>query len=216
MIAGMMSLNPTADKISRWAATQPHILRVFLYGSRVRGRTKTGWAVHEDSDLDVAVQIRFVPNPGRPATWSSNRGQWLAELQQLAPFPVHLEKYDPRVASQAARAVEECSWLIYEKKGCPSWRPRSPAALVNCRRSPFPICPDFSPAERHLALTDRHLAKGKKRIVRQAELVAGLRPGVTRGLAERVLATMEQTLVIMHDHRRLILTEIAQEQANSR
>jgi hypothetical protein len=64
--------------------------------------------------------------------------------------------------------------------------------------------------QEELALADRHIAEGEARILRQRTLVAELEvDGHDTSLAEALLGTMEQSLVVLHAHRRLILAEIA-------
>jgi hypothetical protein len=68
--------------------------------------------------------------------------------------------------------------------------------------------------EGNLAQADRHIAATELRIARQAELIAGLpAAGGNRALAEELLAAVEQSLVLMHEHRRLILAAIARERS---
>jgi len=62
----------------------------------------------------------------------------------------------------------------------------------------------------HLAQAERHVAEGEKHIVRQEELVLDLeRHRLDAKQARSVLTTMRDTQALYHQHRDLILRELA-------
>ena len=94
--------------IAHWAYSKQAIRRLWFYGSRVRGTQ------HPDSDLDVAIEIDHISTEAETQLhWMDEKAQWLAELQALSPFKVHLEMYGtPNVNAY----LEDCSRLVYERE----------------------------------------------------------------------------------------------------
>jgi predicted nucleotidyltransferase len=73
-----------------WAAAQQEIMRVHVFGSRVRGVSKRGNPVRSDSDLDIAIELSpDVPNPA--VHWIENSDYWRATLAMILPYPVDLD-----------------------------------------------------------------------------------------------------------------------------
>ncbi|MEX6506575.1 hypothetical protein [Jiella sp. M17.18] len=70
---------------------------------------------------------------------------------------------------------------------------------------------------RRLALADRDISEGEGRIARQAELIARLRQEEQdTASAERYLHTLQETLAVWHEHRRLICEAIRRLEAKDR
>ena len=70
--------------------------------------------------------------------------------------------------------------------------------------------------EEHLAQADRHIAEAEARTETQQGLLARLRTaGGDVAEAEELLATMEQSLSVMREHRRLVLAGVMQERTGS-
>ncbi|MER2265271.1 hypothetical protein [Methylobacterium oxalidis] len=70
--------------------------------------------------------------------------------------------------------------------------------------------PTLEQEREDLALADRHIAEGERRISDQIALVAILvEGGHDTTQAERLLRTFEDTLDVWHSHRRSILDTIA-------
>jgi hypothetical protein len=64
--------------------------------------------------------------------------------------------------------------------------------------------------ERHLELADRHIAEGRARIERQADLIKRLRAkGESTARAEEFIRLLESTLAGWQKQRELILAELA-------
>ena len=99
-----------------WAAHNPRIARLWIFGSRAVGTHR------EDSGLDVAVDIE----PVRPtdenafAAYFHDVPQWSSELQSFFPYDVHLYRYDPTEkvgklfpTSTVATEVERYAMQVY-------------------------------------------------------------------------------------------------------
>ena len=100
--------------VAGWAATEPLIRRVYLFGSRARG------AERPDSDIDLALLTD--PDPDARAatsdpftlangTWADWRERWEAGLQAVLPLPLHLHqvtRWDWRVLRPALRQSRVC------------------------------------------------------------------------------------------------------------
>ena len=70
--------------------------------------------------------------------------------------------------------------------------------------------PDLEQERAHLALADRHIAAGQKRVADQACLVEHLtEQGYDTTKARDLLRLLEETLVNWREHRQLILATIA-------
>lgn len=101
--------------IAQWAAAKPLILKVWLFGSRVRGDHKP------DSDLDIAIkldpnEIKGIDHKESAELWAFD-SKWLQELQEISPYKVQLEQYiDEKRTPNIEKGIVESSRLIYEKK----------------------------------------------------------------------------------------------------
>ncbi|KQS86921.1 nucleotidyltransferase domain-containing protein [Rhizobium sp. Leaf383] len=93
--------------IRAWAAQNPLITSVQLFGSRVRGTARA------DSDLDVAIGAGF----GEDAlqTWIIHKGTWEAELRALTGLVVNVDLYHPTLAAHVRGYVEECGFEVYRQ-----------------------------------------------------------------------------------------------------
>ncbi len=96
-----------------WAASEPLIQRVFIYGSRVRGRSMTGGPIRPDSDLDIAVEPD-APADERLGTYIVEAAGWESTLAKLLPWCPHLDFYGAE-AAVVCKAVAEAGGLIYTK-----------------------------------------------------------------------------------------------------
>ena len=74
--------------VAEWAATQPLVLRAWLFGSRVRGEERP------DSDIDVAIEVQALPTDSDAYTTFACESDLLrASLQALLPIKVDLQWY---------------------------------------------------------------------------------------------------------------------------
>ncbi|MEO1307516.1 MAG: nucleotidyltransferase domain-containing protein [Pseudomonadota bacterium] len=74
-------------RIREWAARQPVIRRVWLYGSRARGDNRP------DSDIVLAIEVNGETEGSRLATWMAGRHTWRLDIE--LSHEAHLEFYDP-------------------------------------------------------------------------------------------------------------------------
>lgn len=120
--------------VTAWAATEPLVRRVYLFGSRARGHHRP------DSDIDLAVLngidpaalatcIRSAPpsdmptgeQPARSAhdwTFEANRDRWHSALPAVFTVPVQLER--PQSADRIVRPnLKRSRVLLYRAAGSP-------------------------------------------------------------------------------------------------
>ena len=70
--------------------------------------------------------------------------------------------------------------------------------------------PDLQQEREHLAEADRHIAEGRRRVADQVALIARLaQDGHDTTQARRLLLTLEASLEGRHEHRQIILCNIA-------
>lgn len=85
------------DVIASWAAQQPEITRVALYGSRITGQShSTGQPCRPESDLDVAIEVTSTVNSfgvescDALENWIFCQKRWREQLQEQLPIAVDL------------------------------------------------------------------------------------------------------------------------------
>ena len=93
-----------------WAAARPGIVRLWLYGSRVKVTHRP------DSDLDVAFEIDRLADEAAVLTFQATKAQWVTELTALTGLCVHLE---PSLLPQVRAGIAECGRLVYERGSSP-------------------------------------------------------------------------------------------------
>lgn len=118
-----MKMQVAAEIVARWAQSEPLILRIYFFGSRVKGRYLP------ESDLDVAIVLdpRCLPEEDTDGviTWFANMGRWHKCLQERLPVPLDLEWHHPRRTAASIRGVAEASLLVYEKPSRTSPEPEA-------------------------------------------------------------------------------------------
>lgn len=110
-----MDLSDAARRVARWARREPLVLRVYFFGSRVKGMYRP------ESDLDVAIEIdpEQVPTDTDAeliSCWFAHKGQWQKALQSRLAMPVDLDWHHPRRCDAVRRGLAEAGRLVYEKK----------------------------------------------------------------------------------------------------
>ena len=87
-----------------WAEKKRDIMRVYFFGSRVRGTHKP------DSDLDVAIV-------GRDSAIMFDREEWMAELSHLLGLDVRIEQY-PHGEPEIHDSITNEGVIVFSRYGC--------------------------------------------------------------------------------------------------
>ena len=100
-----------ADSIARWAADNPKVRRVWVFGSRATGTYRT------DSDIDIAVELEPVADSEETLTrWIVHADLWESQLQSRVALKVDLEWFDADGSTPAIEAgLNDAKVLIYER-----------------------------------------------------------------------------------------------------
>jgi predicted nucleotidyltransferase len=100
-----------ADSIARWAAENPEVRRVWVFGSRAKDTHRP------DSDIDVAVELEPVADSEETLTrWIAHAEVWKAQLQNLIAPQVDLEWFDPDGGTPNIEAgLNDSKVLVYER-----------------------------------------------------------------------------------------------------
>jgi predicted nucleotidyltransferase len=94
------------QKISNWASTVDFRVRIYFYGSRLKGKSTI------ESDLDLALE--FLEGwVNRTLTWMDFHDQWESELSKRTNLKVHLELHDAE-NFHVRSYVREKSMIIFE------------------------------------------------------------------------------------------------------
>ncbi|WP_242684171.1 nucleotidyltransferase family protein [Paraburkholderia hospita] len=95
-----------------WAEAQPHVRRLWVFGSRLKGTQR------DDSDLDVAMEIdAFGQDESAAVSWVGYRQQCEHELCALTGFAVQLHPFDcADSTSKVVAYVSCCAALVYARK----------------------------------------------------------------------------------------------------
>ena len=106
----MDELTHDIELLKTWAANNPVVERIWIFGSRVRG-------THEvDSDLDVAVQHGISPGDSSLFTTSlCAPSEWQQHLQPSARLKLDLQSYIPNETPTVEAGLRKSSKLIYER-----------------------------------------------------------------------------------------------------
>jgi predicted nucleotidyltransferase len=108
--------HPAKDAILRslqaWARARSEIVRVILFGSRVRGDHRA------DSDLDVAVELEAAGWDEEPfVTWTASAPRWRQELESLLPWPLDLQWHDLAGETPIITAgIQRSHFVAYERE----------------------------------------------------------------------------------------------------
>lgn len=95
------------DSIAQWAAGNPRIRRVWLFGNG------SGQDRRANGQIEVAVELEPVFDSEETlAAWMAHGGLWRSQLQRRISVPVDLEWFDPDVGSTA---LDEAKLLVYER-----------------------------------------------------------------------------------------------------
>ena len=98
------------SELTVWAARQPGLRRLWIYGSRALGTHRP------DSDLDVAFEIgRLEDQAAIEEFHDRTLPAWRTELSRLSGLSAHLEA-SVGDASNVARYVAGSGVLVYERR----------------------------------------------------------------------------------------------------
>jgi predicted nucleotidyltransferase len=103
--------NNVADSIAVWAAENPEVRRVWVFGSRAKGTHRP------DSDIDIAVELEPVGDSEETLVrWIAHSTQWEAQLQSRIAAKIDLEWFDPDGSTRRVQAaLSEGKGLMYER-----------------------------------------------------------------------------------------------------
>lgn len=106
-----MDINEIRNIIVAWAETQPLLLKVWLFGSRVRGTERP------DSDIDIAVEVQTLPGDSSAfTTFMFEKRRLEVAIESILPMSVQLEWYGgPEETPTIHAGLLESSMLIYER-----------------------------------------------------------------------------------------------------
>lgn len=106
-----MTLHQAASIVSIWAASKFQVRSVRFFGSRTSGK------YHADSDIDVAVTLRYDDPDTALAYWFELKDQWHDELSSLLPWDVDLQFNHPAIDGIVNSSIQECSLRVFEGDG---------------------------------------------------------------------------------------------------
>lgn len=106
----MTDLEHDIEVLQRWAAKNPIIERVHIFGSRVRGTNRP------DSDLDVAIEHGVLPGDGDHFTTGlCAPSDWREELQPLVRCKLDVQSFRSGDTPTVEAGINESSKVIYER-----------------------------------------------------------------------------------------------------
>lgn len=104
-----MDASELGNIIAEWARGEPLVVRAYIFGSRARGDYR------EDSDLDVAVEIRRgAGDENVLETWIFERKRMEERLAKLLPYKLQLENLDNSNTPTVLSGIQRSSMLVYE------------------------------------------------------------------------------------------------------
>lgn len=96
--------------IKKWAASNPLIIRAWVFGSRVKGTNR------KDSDLDVAIEHGVMKGDSNAFTTAiAEKDKWKKQLEAMISLTLDLQSYLPGKTIRIESAISDASVLIYEK-----------------------------------------------------------------------------------------------------
>ncbi|WP_210257927.1 nucleotidyltransferase domain-containing protein [Xanthobacter sp. SG618] len=100
------------EAVRFWAASQPLVSEVWLFGSRAKGVSRPG------SDVDLAIVISASGEGVRLAFWIENADRWKAELSRQLGLDVSVNHLDwSRSVGIVAEAVRKDGQRLYLRAG---------------------------------------------------------------------------------------------------
>lgn len=111
-----MKISSLIEVVAGWAADEPLVDRVYLFGSRVRGDTRPDSAIAIAIELDLE-ELTGRGDPRGVDTWTSETPNWIEELQALIPIKVDLQHYLGDETPVIKEALRRSHVLAYDKPG---------------------------------------------------------------------------------------------------
>lgn len=108
-----MTLSEAEKVVQTWVAAQQIVSSVYFFGSRVRGQHR------EDSDLDIAIEIIYEEDGTSLAHFMFEKPHWLAELQELLPWKLDIQRYHSAGTPTIAAGLVESSIVVYKRSAQP-------------------------------------------------------------------------------------------------
>lgn len=105
-----MELSSIRTIVARWAASQSLVLKAWIFGSRVRGTSRS------DSDVDIAIEVRTLPGDSGPlVTFMFEEDKLKRSLQAVLPLNVDLQWYGGPTETPVIHAgLQQSSVLVYQ------------------------------------------------------------------------------------------------------
>ena len=97
-----------ATQVSAWAAGQPGLVRLWLFGSRARSAQASG------TDLAIAFEVDAMPMPEAGSSFERERNAWTTDVSNAVGLDVHFE---PIALDAIQDAVTDHGIMIYERAG---------------------------------------------------------------------------------------------------
>jgi predicted nucleotidyltransferase len=106
-----MELARITTLVAHWAASEPVILRAWIFGSRVRGTSR------DDSDVDIAIEVSTLPGDSSPfVTFIHEKKRLRGAIQACLKLEVDLQWYGGQVETPTIYAgLQQSSVLAYSK-----------------------------------------------------------------------------------------------------
>jgi predicted nucleotidyltransferase len=109
--------------VSDWAANEPLVRRVYLFGSRARKTARP------ESDIDLAIlhntDSRVLgtcdPSLAHWMTWEDHCDRWRTDIQALLKLPVDVQQIDRESRKIVIPALKQCRICLYRRgllEGC--------------------------------------------------------------------------------------------------
>lgn len=70
---------------------------------------------HDDSDLDVAIELIFCDPDTAFAHWTAHCESWKTEIEALLPWRLDLQWYHPAATQTIQQGVARSNIHVYEK-----------------------------------------------------------------------------------------------------
>jgi predicted nucleotidyltransferase len=99
------------DIVRKWASTVPYRIKVYAFGSRVKGTARP------DSDLDLALEV--LDNQDAWLLWFGVHENWQRNLSKITGLKVHLELYEEDESPVLKNSLNEASVLLFEPQEQP-------------------------------------------------------------------------------------------------